>query len=396
MKSNSAPTKGAAPGFAAIACGGTGGHLFPGLAVGRELRRRGCRVALMISSKEIDQRMAGDVADMEIVTLPAVGLTRGSALGFVWRSWQAFRLSKQYFRRQPPRLVLAMGGFTGAPPVLAGKRLGARVFLHESNTIAGRANRWLSRTVDGAFVYFDSAASSLKGCRVEKVGMPVRQEFLRRTTSAEAREALGLDPAAPVLLVMGGSQGARKVNEIIRGLLPRLLQMTPDLQFIHLTGASDLEETRAAYSACGCRALVRAFLAEMGLALAAADVAVSRAGASSLAEFAACGLPAFLIPYPTAADNHQFYNAQAFVQSGAARMYVQGNVDPDALAREITSLLGDPVQRLAMREALRSWHQPEAASEIAGRMLEWQERLGTTSAPVAPRPEGPKLGVLNV
>jgi UDP-N-acetylglucosamine--N-acetylmuramyl-(pentapeptide) pyrophosphoryl-undecaprenol N-acetylglucosamine transferase len=384
------------PKVAAIACGGTGGHLFPGLAVGRELRRAGCEVMLLLSSKKIDALAAQAAGDMEIVTLPAVGWSGGNAPRFVWRFCQSYLQARRHFRRRQPQWVLGMGGFTSAPPVLAGKHLGARAFLHESNSVPGRANRWLARVVDGAFVYFQTAADELSARRVEVLGMPVRPEFLHLPTAEEARAALGLNPSAPVLLVMGGSQGAGKINELICGIIEPLGKAMPALQFIHLTGPDDCEKVQAAYAAQGRTAVVRAFLAEMAVALAAADAAVSRAGASSLAEFAACRLPAVLIPYPTAADDHQFHNARAFARSGAARALQQDLFTPRLLLGEILELLRKPGQRAAMRQALGAWHRPEAAAQIADRMLHWNAHPQAVSAASATAPEAPKLGVLNV
>jgi UDP-N-acetylglucosamine--N-acetylmuramyl-(pentapeptide) pyrophosphoryl-undecaprenol N-acetylglucosamine transferase len=305
-------------------------------------------------------------------------------------------MSKLYFSRRPPQLALAMGGFTAAPPVLAAQRFGARTFLHESNSVPGRANRWLAPRVDGAFVFFAPAGDRLRARRIEVTGMPVRDELLQLAPAAAARTALGLKADAPVLLVMGGSQGAHKINELILAILPQLLQAAPALQFVHLTGPDDLEKVQAAYAARSCLAVVRAFLDEMALALAAADVAVSRAGASSLAEFAACQLPALLIPYPTAADNHQYYNALAFAQSGAARLLPQDSLSPELLLREILALLGDAARRTAMRQALRAWHSPGAAAQIAGRMLHWTACAQPHPEAAVSGPDGPKLGVLNV
>jgi UDP-N-acetylglucosamine--N-acetylmuramyl-(pentapeptide) pyrophosphoryl-undecaprenol N-acetylglucosamine transferase len=384
------------PQVAAIACGGTGGHLFPGLAVGRELRRRGCAVTLLVSCKEIDRHAAAAAGEMEVVRLPAVGLGRGNAPGFLWRFWQSRRMSRLHFTRRPPELALGMGGFTAAPPLLAAKGLGARTFLHESNSIPGRANRWLAPKVDGAFVSFAAARDGLRARRVEVTGTPVRGEFLQLPPAAAARTALGLKADAPVLLVMGGSQGARQINELTAAILPQLLEAEPRLQFVHLTGPDDLEAVRAAYAARPCPALVRAFLDEMALALAAADVAVSRAGASSLAEFAACRLPALLIPYPAAADNHQYYNALAFAQSGAARLLTQDALSPALLTGEIVALLDDAARRTAMRQALRAWHSPDAAAQIADRMLHWTASAQALPDSLLSAPDAPKLGVLHV
>ena len=145
--------------FVAIACGGTGGHLFPGIAVAEELKKRGCKTALLISPKEIDQQAVKGARDMEIFTLPAVGLQNRNYISFAWSFWKSLRAARAIFKQRPPQAVLAMGGFTSAPPVLAARSAGVKTFLHESNTIPGRANRFLSRFVDEAFVGFPEAAA---------------------------------------------------------------------------------------------------------------------------------------------------------------------------------------------------------------------------------------------
>ena len=372
------PTSSKPSASVAIACGGTGGHLFPGLAVAEELRHRGCRVTLMVSPKEVDQQAIASISSMGVVTLPAVGLNRGGWLSFLSGFCKSYLLARRIFAHQRPDVVLAMGGFVSAPPVAAGKQCGAKTFIHESNSIPGRANRWLARCVDGAFVYFPTAREHLRAKRVEVSGMPVRPQFLYPVTAAQGRTALGLNPNAPVLLIMGGSQGASKVNDLMLGALPLLRQAAPDLQFMHLTGARDLERVRAGYNAHRVPVLVRAFFDEMGVALAAADAAVSRAGASSLAELAARRVPALLIPYPTAADNHQHFNALAFVQSGAARMMQQESAMPGPLTREILQLL-DVSKRSAMQRALAAWHAPEASAQIAEKILHWNTSEGQVS-----------------
>jgi UDP-N-acetylglucosamine--N-acetylmuramyl-(pentapeptide) pyrophosphoryl-undecaprenol N-acetylglucosamine transferase len=209
--------------------------------------------------------------------------------------------------------------------------------------------------------------------------MPVRPQFHTPLTAAEARQSFGLEPDAPVLLVMGGSQGAARINALVLKIVPQLRDATPELQFIHLTGPADFEKVRDGYAAQNVPALVRAFLDDMGTALAAANVAVSRAGASSLAELAARQLPAVLIPYPTAADNHQYFNARAFVQSGAARMLRQETVTSDQLAGEILDLTRDTLKRSAMQRALAAWHTPGAAAEIAEKILNWKVESGKSA-----------------
>src|SRR5688572_5884216 len=163
----------------AIACGGTGGHLFPGMAVGEELVQRGCDVMLLISPKEVDQQAVRETSAMQIVTLPAVGLERGNVAGFGKGFYASYRAAKRMFAEPPPQAVLAMGGFTSAPPVLAGRKLRAATFLHESNTIPGRANRFLTWFVTQAFVGFPSCVERLRTKDVLVTGTPVRPQFVR-------------------------------------------------------------------------------------------------------------------------------------------------------------------------------------------------------------------------
>jgi UDP-N-acetylglucosamine--N-acetylmuramyl-(pentapeptide) pyrophosphoryl-undecaprenol N-acetylglucosamine transferase len=353
----------------AIACGGTGGHLFPGLAVAGQLVQRGVRVTLMVSPKEIDQLALKSAADMEFVTLPAVGLTRGRVLAFLQGFLQSYRAARKYFKQLQPQAALAMGGFTSAPPILAAKRLQAATFLHESNTIPGRANRWLSWIVDRAFVGFPSAAARLHSRHTVVTGTPVRPRF-QRLDRAACRTALGLDPARPVALVMGGSQGANGINELVIRSLPWLASLGPDWQWFHLSGATGLDQLKQAYAARNLVATVHPFFLPMELAMGAATAAISRAGASSLAELAATRLPAVLIPFPSATDDHQFYNAQAFVETGAARLLDQKTARPEELAGAFGELMCQEMARQKIQAALARWHTPQAAEQIAQAMIE--------------------------
>ena len=356
----------------AIACGGTGGHLFPGLAVGRELTARGAQVTLLVSPKEVDQEAVHGIG-LRTATLPAVGLQGGNVgsflVGFV-RAWRSARrcFTDQSIGPRPPEAVLGMGGFTAAPPMLAGRQLGAAIFLHESNTVPGRANRLLARWVREAFSGFTETGSRWSAARTTCTGTPVRGEIARLRHHRDARSArlaLGLDPDRPVLLVTGGSQGARGLNQAVCAALPGLAAASPSLQFIHLSGVPDLEAVQAAHGPLGTRSIVRPFLREMHLALEAADAAVSRAGASSLAELAAVGLPSVLIPLPTAQDDHQRHNASALERSGAATRLEQAGLDQDHLRSAILRLVHDEAARAQMRRALAEWDRPESAATIA-------------------------------
>ena len=352
----------------AIACGGTGGHLFPGLAVAEQLVRRECSVTLLISPKDVDQQGVRQAAGMDVLTLPAVGLTQGRLLAFLHGFATSYRAARLAFLKNPPKAALAMGGFTSAPPLLAAKRLGARTFLHESNTIPGRANRWLARVVNGAFCGFPSTARRLRAPKVSVTGTPVRSQFQPRDAGA-CRAALGLDPARPVILVMGGSQGASAINKLVSDSLPALASRPLRWQWVHLAGPTDTQALKQKYAALKLDALVHSFFSQMELALGAASAAVSRAGASSLAELAAMRVPAVLVPYPFATDNHQFHNARAFEEVGAARVLEQVTATPDALCQALAELVQDAGIRQKTQLALAQWHVPHAADDIAEAIL---------------------------
>lgn len=365
----------AEPTRVAIACGGTGGHLFPGLAIGRELVTLGCKVTLLVSPKDVDQTAVAGLTGLDVATLPAVGLQGKNYPAFLLGFWKAYRASVRLFKTpgSKPAAVLAMGGFTAAPPVIAGRRLGASTFLHESNTVPGRANRLLARWIDQAFVGFPVAVNRLKTARTTSVGTPVRDAIARlraQRDQAAARAELGLDPANPVLLITGGSQGARGLNTLVTSALPELARIEPTLQFIHLSGVPDFDSVRIAHSPLGGRSVVRPFLKEMDLALAAADVVISRAGASSMAELAALRLPSILVPLPTAQDNHQFHNAEAFSKTGAAITLDQGKSQAADVVSAVVTLLRDQDRRERMQSALAHADSPDAASAIAGAILE--------------------------
>jgi len=354
--------------FVAIACGGTGGHLFPGLAVAEQLVKRGCSVALLVSPKEVDQQAVKDVRGMEVITLPSVALQHGSRLAFLRGFWQSWRAARKIFKTRPPQAVLAMGGFTSAPPILAARGVGATTFLHESNTIPGRANRWLARRVNQAFLGFPQSAENFHAREITVTGTPVRPQFQPGQPEA-CRKALGLDPEKPVVLVTGGSQGATGLNDLILSALPLLAKSAPEWQWLHLTGPNDFDKVKQAYTALKLRAVVHPFLVAMDLALGAATAVVSRSGASSLAELAAMRLPSLLVPFPHAADNHQYFNARALADTRAARLLEQKNASPEKVATALTELVENTAVRQTLQAALAQWHAPKAAEEIAELML---------------------------
>ena len=309
-------------------------------------------------------------APLEVFTLPAVGLQNRNYFAFAGSFVKSLFSARKLFRRRQPRAVLAMGGFTSAPPIFVAKDLGAKTFLHESNTIPGKANRLLARFVDQAFVGFPESAARLRARSVTPTGTPVRPQFqFALRAPGDCRTALGLEATRPTILVVGGSQGASGLNEMILSALPLLANR--NWQWLHLTGRQEVEKVKAAYAQRGIQAVVEPFLPEMELALGAATACVSRAGASSLAEIAAMRLPSVLVPYPAAADNHQLFNARAFAKTGAARLLEQ----KDSTPQKIVGLLCELVENSAAREEIQTrlaaqWDAPQAAEKIAESILD--------------------------
>ena len=353
----------------AIACGGTGGHLFPGLAVGEQLLEQDHLVTLVVSQKEVDRQALQAEHRFQVLALPAVGFSDRHPLRFASGFARAYRQAKQAWESNPPRVLLSMGGFTSAPPALAARSLGATLAVHEANAVPGRANRWLARLARRIFVHFPEATRRLPSKRSVTLGMPVRRSF-QPCDPGPCRLALGLAPNQPTLLVTGGSQGASGINDAVAAALPQLRRACPNLQVLHLTGPTDETRIRTAYREADLRAVVRPFLTEMDLALGAADAVIARAGASSAAELAAMQIPALLIPYPHAVDDHQFANARALEAAGAARVLAQSETTPDRLVAEILPLLRDTNIRSQIQTALAAWHRPDADARLAQELLE--------------------------
>lgn len=324
---------------AVIACGGTGGHLFPGLAVAEVLRGRGHDVMLFISEKEIDSLAVKGRTEFRFEKLPTVGLPSPfspAIVGFLQRFNESLSQCRSIYKKFAPQVVLGMGGFTSTAPILAGRMRGAATLIHESNAIPGKANRLTARMVRAVLLGFKECAQFFPKVRTEITGTPIRAE-LKRIDRAQAREKLGLQPALPTLLVMGGSQGASGINNgIIRSLSS--LQGTP-LQVIHLSGTRDERLVADNYQREKIPAFVAAFHHNMGEIYSAADFSVARSGAASLAELAAFGLPAILIPYPFAAEDHQTRNAEIFARANAAIIVKESDLAGDSLARRIKELL---------------------------------------------------------
>ncbi len=327
---------------AVIACGGTGGHLFPGIAVAEVLRDRGHEVMLLVSEKEIDALALSGRTNFRFEKLPTVGLPSPfspAILGFIRRFYQSFSLCRSIYRKFKPQVVLGMGGFTSTAPVLAGRMRGVSTFIHESNAIPGKANRLTARMVRAVMLGFKECAPFFPKARTEVTGTPIRTE-LKPLDRQVARQRLGLRTDLPTLLVMGGSQGASGINQAIIKSLPFLHDVP--LQVIHLSGARDERLVADNYGREKIPAYISAFHHRMEEVYSAADLLVARAGAASLAEFAAFSLPSILIPFPYAADDHQTRNAEIYARAQAAILVKESEISGELLARKIRELIESP------------------------------------------------------
>lgn len=349
-----------------IACGGTGGHLFPGIAVAQVLRARGHRVLLLISEKQVDANAAKDHPELDFAAVPAIGLPHllsPRVLPFAWNFWRTYRATLKILRDFHADAVLGMGGFTALPPALAGRRLGARTFIHESNAIPGKANRLTARFSDVVLLGLADCARHFPGKDTRVVGTPLRAAMLAPPDRAAAYAFFGLDPAKKTLLIMGGSQGARGVNHALQASLPVLDRAAT--QLIWLTGREDAAEVRAAVAGSGHLAFVAPFHSRLELAYAVADVCIARSGASSLAELAHFGVATILIPLPTAAEDHQTKNAEVFARQEAAVHLRQADATAENLGGLVRDLLTDDPRRQALAARLHALGVSDTAEQVA-------------------------------
>jgi UDP-N-acetylglucosamine--N-acetylmuramyl-(pentapeptide) pyrophosphoryl-undecaprenol N-acetylglucosamine transferase len=356
-----------------IAGGGTGGHLYPGIAVARELQRRepGSVVTFAGTARGIEARVIpreGFGLDL----LRSAGL-KGTSLAARARGVALLPLGGmdawRILSKRRPDLVIGVGGYSSGPVVLAASLRGIPTMLLEQNAVPGLTNRLLARVVSAAAVTFDSTVSFF-GRRAFVAGKPIRQEFLS-TTGSDVAGATG--ETAPRVLIFGGSQGAHAVNMAMVEAAPRLADRG-GVAITHQTGERDLERVRDGYRQAGLVARIEPFLYEMDREMKNADLIICRAGATTIAELTAAGKPSVLIPLPTAADDHQRKNAEVLQHAGAAEVLEQKVLSGAVLAERIVGLLSDPQRLQQMARAARALARPDAARVIVDRALELARR----------------------
>jgi UDP-N-acetylglucosamine--N-acetylmuramyl-(pentapeptide) pyrophosphoryl-undecaprenol N-acetylglucosamine transferase len=360
-----------------IACGGTGGHLFPGLAVAEQWRARGGRVLLLVSEKKIDQEASRKYGQFRFDTIPALpkpATFSPKMLPFVFSVWRTIGQCKTILADFGADAVLGMGGFTSLPPVVAAKRLGIPAFVHDSNALPGKANRLTSRWCDQVFVGLAPARKHFPKAECVVTGTPVREELRTLPKREEAAKVWGLDPAKPTILVMGGSQGARKLNSLVAEAFGASAKAGTLPQVLHIAGPGDAERVQTEVGEReGYR--VEGFCDRMPTAYAVADAVVARSGASSMTELAFLGLPSVLIPFPFAADDHQTVNARVFSDGGAAYLEQEADLTAEILAERVAEML-EPGRRSDMQDAARRLAVPDAAAMICdavGKVIGFKE-----------------------
>ena len=346
-----------------IAGGGTGGHLYPGIAVAHALRKRVPRdvITFVGTARGIEARVVPQEG-FELDLIRSAGL-KGKSAGSVARGVGLLPLSAldawQVLSRRRPDLVIGVGGYSSGPVVALAAARGIATLLLEQNATPGLTNRWLARLVDAAGVTYESTLRFFHGNGFVS-GNPVREAFLaigpRPATAGERR-----------VLVFGGSQGAHAINQAMVAAAAHIRELPGTCSIVHQTGERDLEAVKSGYAAAGVAADVHAFIGDMPQQMAAADVVVCRAGATTLAELTAAGRVGILIPFPLATDDHQRANARTLEAAGAAVMLDENDLTGERLAAELRTLLGDDERRHAMATRARGLSRPDAADVIAAR-----------------------------
>jgi UDP-N-acetylglucosamine--N-acetylmuramyl-(pentapeptide) pyrophosphoryl-undecaprenol N-acetylglucosamine transferase len=348
-----------------IAAGGTGGHIYPGIAVAKEILRRDPQSELRFvgTARGLENKLVPQ-AGFELSIIDSAGLknvgplARARGLLVLPKSFLAARTLIKSFR---PDVVIGAGGYVSGPVVLTAALMNRPTLVMESNALPGWTNRVLARFVDKAAVSFDAALPFFRGKAVV-TGNPVRREFFE--IPQRTREATGMDQFA--ILVFGGSQGAHAINEAMIATLPLFQSLKDALRITHQTGEADFETTRSAYFAAGWgeRANVTKYIDNMVAVFGDVDLVVCRAGATTTAELIAAGKASLMIPFPFAADDHQRRNAEALERAGAGRMILQQDLSGERLAEEITALVRKPERITAMEQAARKLARGDAAAAV--------------------------------
>ncbi len=344
----------------AIACGGTGGHIFPGIAAGEGLRARGHEVTLWLGARRVEDLSTaaweGPVEKVKAAGFPSGLSFRTITVGV--RLLLTVAECRRRMRRARPDVVLGMGGYASVGPGVAARMLGIPLVLHESNAVPGKAVLFLAKYARAIALGFERAEAYFSGRRRVVTGFPLRADLVGCTPLA------GMDSERFTVLVMGGSQGAHALNEAVPEALCEAVRQGMALQVIHLSGVADEDHVRARYEAASVPCRVFGFLEDMGAAYAAADLAICRAGAATCAELTLCRLPSLLVPLPWAAHDHQRENARAMNVAGGADVMEQEELSSDAVVSYLKHCVQDPAFLEQKRKALAGSGTDDAVDRL--------------------------------
>jgi UDP-N-acetylglucosamine--N-acetylmuramyl-(pentapeptide) pyrophosphoryl-undecaprenol N-acetylglucosamine transferase len=364
--------------------GGTGGHVYPALAVAEQLRQDSEVEAIVYVGAQghIEEKLAGE-RGLEFVGLSVSGLPRklsGSLFTWPFQMSAAVAKAQAHIRRFSPTVVLGTGGYASAPPLLAAMLNQIPYAIHEPDAHPGKVNRLFARNSSLVSCGMEGAMSTLRTAhgRVVVNGNPVSASFLNPMKRDAAAAILGIDPHVKTVLITGGSQGARGINDAVRDGLKQILAAETPVQIIHQVGAKNLQEYRETLEPAhqsSARYVIRDYFDDLSLPYAVADLAVCRAGAMTIAELAVVGCPAIFVPYPFAAGDHQSHNAAFMASRGAAVAIAQDKLSGPILAGEMLRLLTDEDDRLrSMSKAMKGCARPQAALDLATQLKEVSTR----------------------
>lgn len=353
-----------------IAGGGTGGHLFPGIAVAEEFlaRKKGNEVLFVGTWKGIEARVLPKLGyRLECITAAGIrgkgNVARAKGIAkFLYGYAQSRKILKEF----KPDIVLGVGGYASAPALLAARGMQIPRFIHEQNAIPGFTNKMLGSVVERVFISLEESRSFFPEARTLLTGNPLRRQILEQVALAPLQER---SDDAFHLLVFGGSLGAHRINMAMGEALPFLHDLKGRLRVTHQTGENDLEEVTAVYEEQGVNADVVPFIDSMADAYRWADLVVCRAGATTIAEVTACGKPCIFIPYPHAVDDHQRRNAEALLKCGAGFVMTEQELSAELLAKAIRELMNDPAQLKVVGEAAQGLARLDAAQVIVDEMI---------------------------
>ena len=358
-----------------FAGGGTGGHLIAGLSIAQEISSRfpGANIIFFGTSKKGESGYIGK-SGYEFKQIKACKFTSFIRLPvFIIVSLIGVIYSLINIIRIKPDIIIGLGGYGSALPVVAAYVAGVPIVLIEQNVIPGRANLIIARWADAVLCHWESTKKRFKKAHsVSVTGIPIRKGIIANEPEI-GKNPFGLTSQGKTLLVMGGSQGSQAINKVILQSIPELKALIPDLQIIHLTGKEGCKEAKDVYDNLGISSFVSEFSNDIGAAYRLADLVIGRAGANTIAEISAVGIPAILIPYPYATDNHQYWNAYELARIGGALIIKQDELKPEKLTELVSNLFRNDEELDNMKRINRSLSKPFAAEQVVDKICQTLE-----------------------